>query len=98
MALTRRDFLGAAALGPLASRALGEGAKLQAKGSALTRSRIALATQGWTAADRARFAELFARFVEEMLPRATGDRRTPRAPGERTGQAAREPARGPSSA
>lgn len=43
------------------------GAKLQARGSDLTRARIALATAGWTAADRATFERLFARFVGAMV-------------------------------
>jgi len=43
------------------------GARLQAKGSDLTRARIALATAGWSAADRATFERLFARFVGAMV-------------------------------
>lgn len=44
------------------------GARLQAKGSDLTRARIALAVADWPAAERERFARLFARFVGGMLP------------------------------
>lgn len=44
------------------------GARLQARGSDLTRNRIALAIDTWTAAERAQFAELFRRFVDCMLP------------------------------
>ena len=43
------------------------GARLQAKGSDLTRARIAVATAGWSAADRATFERLFARFVGAMV-------------------------------
>jgi hypothetical protein len=43
------------------------GAALQAKGSELTRSRIGLATEPWSDTDRARFADLFARFVAAMV-------------------------------
>lgn len=43
------------------------GARLQQKGSALTRRRIAVAVAGWSAADRARFADLFDRFVRAIL-------------------------------
>jgi DNA-binding MarR family transcriptional regulator len=42
------------------------GARLQAKGSDLTRARIALAIGSWSEADRARFAELFTRFAGAM--------------------------------
>ena len=44
------------------------GARLQAKGSALTRSRIALAVGSWPAADRARLAALLERFVKQLAP------------------------------
>ena len=43
------------------------GAALQARGSALTRARIALALQDWSAPDRARFAAQLARFVGAMV-------------------------------
>jgi DNA-binding MarR family transcriptional regulator len=43
------------------------GAQLQARGSEVTRSRIALALQGWRTADRQRLAELLERFVQHML-------------------------------
>lgn len=43
------------------------GAKLQARGSELTRARIALALDGWSAADRQRFASLFERFARAIL-------------------------------
>jgi DNA-binding MarR family transcriptional regulator len=43
------------------------GARLQAKGSDLTRARIAVAIEGWSAADRARFADLFGRFARAMV-------------------------------
>jgi DNA-binding MarR family transcriptional regulator len=39
------------------------GAALQARGSQLTRTRIELALAGWSAADRAQLARLFARFA-----------------------------------
>ena len=42
------------------------GAALQRRGSDLTRSRIALALASWSAADRAMFARLFARFADSM--------------------------------
>lgn len=42
------------------------GAALQRKGSDLTRARIALALDRWSAADRAAFARLFERFTEGM--------------------------------
>lgn len=45
------------------------GAALQQRGSELTRHRIAGAVAGWSAADRERFAALFARFAAGM----TGD-------------------------
>jgi DNA-binding MarR family transcriptional regulator len=49
------------------------GAKLQERGSELTRARIGLALSGWTQADRQRFAALFGTFTEGMLAsRATG--------------------------
>ncbi|MBC7974763.1 MAG: winged helix-turn-helix transcriptional regulator [Myxococcales bacterium] len=44
------------------------GAKLQARGSDLTRARITFALDRWPAAERARFAELFGRFVAGILP------------------------------
>lgn len=44
------------------------GDRLRARGSELTRARIEQATAGWSAADRAAFAELFARFVGGILP------------------------------
>ena len=44
-----------------------KGARLQAKGSDLTRARIALAVRDWSAADRATFERLFARFVGAMV-------------------------------
>jgi len=43
------------------------GAKLQARGSALTRARIALALADWTAAEQVQLAELLQRFVTRML-------------------------------
>ena len=43
------------------------GAALQARGSELTRARIALALEDWSAAERARFAAQLARFVGEMV-------------------------------
>jgi DNA-binding MarR family transcriptional regulator len=43
------------------------GAKLQAKGSDLTRARIAVATAAWSEAERAAFARLFDRFVGAMV-------------------------------
>ena len=43
------------------------GAKLQARGSELTRARIAVALDDWSAADRTRFADLFGRFVAAMV-------------------------------
>lgn len=42
------------------------GAALQRKGAELTRARIALALDSWSAADRATFARLFARFTERI--------------------------------
>lgn len=48
-------------------RVTAAGAKLQARGSELTRSRISLAIDGWSAADRERFAVLFDRFAQAML-------------------------------
>lgn len=44
----------------------GRGARLQARGSDLTRARIELAIASWSDADRARFAALFARFAAAM--------------------------------
>ena len=48
------------------------GAKLQARGSELTRARIGLALEAWSDADRARFAQLLTRFVGAIVssPRA----------------------------
>jgi DNA-binding MarR family transcriptional regulator len=43
------------------------GARLQARGSALTRARIALALDVWSDAERARFAHLFSRFVGAIV-------------------------------
>ncbi len=43
------------------------GAKLQDRGSELTRNRIALALDGWSAADRERFAALFERFAQAIV-------------------------------
>jgi DNA-binding MarR family transcriptional regulator len=43
------------------------GAKLQARGSDLTRARIALAIESWSRADREEFARLFARFASGMV-------------------------------
>jgi DNA-binding MarR family transcriptional regulator len=43
------------------------GAKLQARGSEVTRSRIALALAGWTDHDCLHLAELLERFVQQML-------------------------------
>jgi DNA-binding MarR family transcriptional regulator len=43
------------------------GARLQAKGSELTRARIGVAIAGWTETERARFAQLFARFVTAIV-------------------------------
>ena len=42
-------------------------AALQAKGSDLTRARIALALAGWSASDQATFERLFRRFVTAMV-------------------------------
>jgi DNA-binding MarR family transcriptional regulator len=47
------------------------GEALQMRGSELTRARIALALEGWSAADRRLFAELFARFTGAMLTAPT---------------------------
>jgi DNA-binding MarR family transcriptional regulator len=47
-----------------------KGAKLAARGSELTRARIALALDGWTAAEQARLAELLHRFVAQLLDSA----------------------------
>ncbi|MBV8756743.1 MAG: winged helix-turn-helix transcriptional regulator [Deltaproteobacteria bacterium] len=44
-----------------------KGARLQAKGSDLTRARIARAVADWSTADRAVFERLFARFVGAMV-------------------------------
>lgn len=44
-----------------------KGTRLQEKGSLLTSARITLALEDWSAADRARFAELFGRFVTSMI-------------------------------
>jgi DNA-binding MarR family transcriptional regulator len=41
-----------------------KGAALQRRGSDLTRARIALAVDGWSAADRTQFASLFGRFAD----------------------------------
>jgi DNA-binding MarR family transcriptional regulator len=49
----------------------GLGAKLQQKGSELTRSRIDLALDDWSAADRALLADLLSRFVTRLLPLST---------------------------
>lgn len=46
------------------------GAALQKKGSTLTRSRIALAIDGWSQTEQAQLAKLLSRFVERMLPAA----------------------------
>jgi DNA-binding MarR family transcriptional regulator len=43
------------------------GAKLQERGSELTRSRIDLALDAWSAADRAQLAALLERFVAELV-------------------------------
>lgn len=43
------------------------GAKLQQKGSELTRARIGLALAGWSASERKQFAALMARFVAGMI-------------------------------
>ncbi len=69
------------------------GEALQARGSELTRARIALALEGWSAADRRMFAELFARFTGAMLsaPAARGadhERRGPAA--KRSDRSARQ--------
>jgi DNA-binding MarR family transcriptional regulator len=42
------------------------GARLQAKGSALTRARIALALEGWSARDREQLGRLLGRFVRQL--------------------------------
>jgi DNA-binding MarR family transcriptional regulator len=42
------------------------GAKLQSRGSELTRARIALALDGWSAADREQLAALFSRFARAI--------------------------------
>lgn len=44
------------------------GAKLAEKGSELTRTRIALALDGWSQAQTARFAKEFAQFVASLSP------------------------------
>lgn len=44
-----------------------KGAALQAKGSDLTRARIALALARWSATDQATFERLFRRFVTSMV-------------------------------
>ena len=62
------------------------GAKLQARGSELTRSRIALAMRDWSRADRERFAVLFERFAHAMLE---PPRSTPRAARSRRNEARR---------
>jgi DNA-binding MarR family transcriptional regulator len=49
------------------------GARLQQKGSELTRSRIDLALDGWAAADRELLAELLSRFVVQLTPPASAD-------------------------
>ena len=46
------------------------GRATQTRGSDLTRARIERAIAGWTPAERERFAELFARFVVELVPAA----------------------------
>ncbi len=43
------------------------GARMQARGAELTRERIAVALAAWPAADRERFATLFARFAGALL-------------------------------
>jgi|SRR5450631_3507320 DNA-binding MarR family transcriptional regulator len=43
------------------------GARLQARGSEVTRARIALALEDWTEHDRLQLAELLRRFVQHML-------------------------------
>ena len=48
------------------------GAKLQARGSELTRARIARAIGAWSDADRTRFADLFGRFVAAMTEPSGG--------------------------
>jgi len=45
------------------------GARLQGKGSDLTRARIALAIDSWPDADRSRFAQLFTRFAAAIVTR-----------------------------
>lgn len=53
------------------------GERLLAKGSAVSRSRIALALDAWTDADRARLAALLERFVQQlMLEAPTGATKT----------------------
>jgi DNA-binding MarR family transcriptional regulator len=44
-----------------------KGAALQAKGSDLTRARIALALAGWSAAEQQAFERLFRRFVSAIV-------------------------------
>jgi DNA-binding MarR family transcriptional regulator len=44
-----------------------KGAALQAKGSDLTRARIALALDGWSAAEQQTFERLFRRFVSAIV-------------------------------
>jgi DNA-binding MarR family transcriptional regulator len=44
-----------------------KGAALQAKGSDLTRARIALALAGWSLSDQQKFDRLFRRFVTAMV-------------------------------
>jgi DNA-binding MarR family transcriptional regulator len=48
-------------------RITARGARLQAKGSRVTRARIALALDAWRAGDRARLAALLDRFVVHLL-------------------------------
>ncbi|HEY1816940.1 MAG TPA: MarR family transcriptional regulator [Kofleriaceae bacterium] len=44
------------------------GRAIQTRGSDLTRARIERAIARWTAAERAEFVDLFARFVAELVP------------------------------
>jgi DNA-binding MarR family transcriptional regulator len=47
-------------------RVTASGARLQEQGRELTRARIALALDGWTAADRSSFTALFTRFASSL--------------------------------
>lgn len=70
------------------------GSKLQARGSELTRDRIALALRPWTAADRSRFARLLGTFVSGMLDPSPREPRAARARQPGAPRPARDTARG----